>query len=80
MLTTKSFGIGEEQSSPSVKMKIKILKSCVVNNDIAAVGSIEEVDVNDANILIRMGLGEEVKKSAKKDRAVKTKELETRGD
>ncbi len=80
LLTTKSFGIGEEQSSPSIKMKLKILKACVVNNGVAKVGSTVEVDVNDGNILLKLGLAEETKKEPKKDRSIKTKELETRGD
>ena len=80
MLTTNSFGIGGEQSSPNVKMKVKILKPCVVNNGVAKIGDIEEVDSNDANTLIRLGLAEESKKVVKKDRAVNTKEIETRGD
>lgn len=80
LLTTKSLGIGGEESSPNVKMKIKILKACVVNNGVAKVGSTVEVDVNDGNVLLKLGLAEETKKEPKKDRSVKTKELETRGD
>lgn len=80
LLTTKSLGIGGEESSPSVKMKVKILKACVVNNGVAKVGSTVEVDVNDGNVLLKLGLAEETKKEPKKDRSIKTKELETRGD